>query len=58
MLFVLIRSKAYINLITKTFVFVIPNVTFKMEFVVNIIEFATTRHFVIFRAISNILKII
>ena len=47
-LFLIISSKAYVNLITKTFVFVIHNFTFKMRFVVNIIEFATTRNFVIF----------
>ena len=47
-LFLIISSKAYINLITKTFVFVIHNFTFKMRFVVNIIEFASTRNFVIF----------
>ena len=45
-LFLIISSKAYINLITKTF-FVIHNFTFKMGFVVNINEFATTRNFVI-----------
>ena len=54
MLFLIISSKAYINIITKTFAFVIQNFTFKMGFLVNTNEFATMLNF--FNILSNFKK--